>query len=110
MRCGDEGMMIVRAELCQRVAGLRTLSGRRGAAEFRTRLADIRGLALAYGLTPAVRLSDALDRAMAESGGDLRRCASDLYLARLEDAIGCESLDDQASQALLASVSVRLSA
>ena len=110
MRCGDEGMMIVRAELCERVAGLRTLSGRRSAAEFRTRLADIRGLALAYGLTPAVHVADALDRALAEGGGDLRRCASDLYLARLDDAIGCESLDERSSEALLASVSVRLSA
>ena len=110
MHQGDQGMMIVRAELCQRVAGLRTLSGRRGAAEFRTRLADIRGLALAYGLTPAVRLADALDRSVAESGGDLRRCSSDLYLARLDDAIGCETLDERSSQALLASVSVRLSA
>jgi hypothetical protein len=110
MRCGDEGMMIVRAELCERVAGLRTLSGRRGAAEFRTRLADIRGLALAYGLTPAVRLADALDRAVAQGGADVQFRASDLYLDRLDDAIGCEVLDERSSQALLASVSVRLSA
>ena len=109
MRCGDEGMMIVRADLCERLASLRALPGRRG-AEFRIRLAGIRGIAESYGLMPAVRLSDALERAVAESGGDPRRCASDLYLARLEDAIGCETLDEMSSQALLASVSVRLSA
>jgi hypothetical protein len=58
-----------------------------------------------------VRLAEALERAIGESEGhDPRSCASALYLARLRDAIGCIRLDERASEALLASVSVRLSA
>jgi hypothetical protein len=34
-------------------------------------------------------------------------CQRSLYLDRLYDAIGCERLDDQASEAMIASVSVR---
>jgi hypothetical protein len=68
----------------------------------------MRALAATYGLTPVVRLSLALERAVGQSGSDLRRCPTALYLSRLSDAIGCDRLDDGASEALLASVSVRL--
>jgi hypothetical protein len=63
----------------------------------------IKRLAAAYGLSPVVRLSEALER-------DARRgdCPRSLYLDRLYDAIGCERLDEQASEAMIASVSVRL--
>ena len=63
-------------------------------------------LAAAYGLIPVVRLAEALERAVFESMG--AHCPRALYLGRLRDAIGCERLDEQASQAMLASISVRL--
>jgi hypothetical protein len=90
MRHGQDAMLLVRADLCGRVETIRTL-------------------AAAYGLTPAVRVAEALARAVAERAPThLAACATALYLARLQDAIGCESLDETAGQAMIASISVRL--
>jgi hypothetical protein len=98
-------MMLVRAELCERLASLQTAARRLSARDFSESVAGIRRLAAAYGLTPVVRVADALERAVAE---DRRACPRALYLGRLQDAIGCEPLDESAAQAILASVSVRL--
>ena len=105
MRIEADGLMLVRAELCERLASLQTAARRLPARDFSDSVAGIRQLAAAYGLTPVVRVVDALERAMAE---DLGACPRALYLGRLQDAIGCQPLDEDAAQAMLASVSVRL--
>ena len=58
----------------------------------------------AYGLTPVVCLAAAFERAIRAQP---RGCPAGLYFDRLRDAIGCERLDDAASESLLASVSIR---
>jgi hypothetical protein len=68
-------------------------------------IGSIRTMAAAYGMAPVVRLADALERAVR---AEPRGCPASLYFDRLRDAIGCERLDDAASQALIASVSIRL--
>ena len=80
---------------------------RLSARDFTSGVDAIRSLAAAYGLIPVVRLAEALERAVFENE---RACPTALYLGRLHDAIGCDRLDEQASQAMLASVSVRLGA
>jgi hypothetical protein len=105
MRADHDAMMLVRAELCERLLSLQALSRRLSVRDFTENVEGMKRLAAAYGLTPVVRLADALERAMAEEGA---RCPRSLYLGRLQDAIGCERLDESASEALLASVSVRL--
>jgi hypothetical protein len=111
MRPESDAMMVVRADLCERLESLQAMSRRLSARDFAARVEGIRTVAAAYGLTPVVRLAEALERALAESAGhDPRSCASALYLACIQDAIGCNRLDERASEALLASVSVRLSA
>ncbi len=110
MRPESDAMMVVRADLCGRLESLQSMSGRLSARDFTAGVEGIRKLAAAYGLIPVVRLAEALERAIGESAGhDPRSCASALYLARLQDAIGCTRLDEPASEALLASISVRLS-
>lgn len=109
MRYDQDAMMLVKAELCDRLERLRAMSHRLSAAEFADRVGGMRGLAAAYGMTPVVRLAEALEAAVGTSARDLRKCPTALYLGRLQDAIGCETNDEQASQAMLASVSVRLS-
>ena len=99
MRDDRDAMMVVRAELCDRLDQLRLLSGRGAAGAFEEKLDGIRLLAAAYGLRPVARLAEAL-----QCGGGPRA----LYLERLRDAIGCERVDEEAVQAMLASVSVRL--
>ena len=104
----EEGaMMLVRAELCERLEALRSF-GTVSARDLASTIGPMRVLAATYGLTPVVRLAEALERAMAQEPRYSHRCPTALYLDRLQDAIGCTRLDEQASEALLASVSVRL--
>ena len=104
MRAEQDAMMLVRADLCERLAAIQTLSKRISARAFAENVGALRRVAAAYGLTPVVRLAEALEHAAAEGNA----CPTSLYLARLQDAIGCERLDEEASQAFLASVSIRL--
>ena len=107
MRAEHEAMNIVRAELCDRLRSLQSHSARQVGRDFTESVAGLRRLAAAYGLTPVVRLAEALERAACEGGE--AGCPSALYLDRLQDAIGCGRIDEEASQAMIASVSVRLS-
>ena len=99
-------MMVIRAELCERLEALQRFARPISAQDFAASLVSIRSLAAVYGLTPVVRLAEALERAVAEAGEGA--CPTALYLDRLRDAIGCERSDDSASEAMIASVSVRL--
>jgi len=107
MRGEADGIMLVRAELCERLAGLRATAGRQPLRDFYDSVDSIKTLAAAYGLTTVVRVVDALERAMAE---DRLACPRALYLSRLQDAIGCERMEESAAEAMLASVSIRLCA
>lgn len=107
MRSPDDAMTLVRAELCERLATLRASVERARTRERDVEIESIHTIAASYGLTPVVRLVEALKRS-AGQGEDA--CPPALYLACLEDAIGCARSDEEASQAMLASVSVRLCA
>ena len=104
----EEGMMMVRAELCARLEALRRLSESHHDKDFSRTVSGIRQLAAAYGLVPVVRLSEALERAMERPDSE-GACQTSLYLDRLLDAIGCDRIDEQASEAMIASVCVRFS-
>ena len=107
MRPEADGMMLVRAELCERLLSLQATARRLSARDFNESVEGIRRLAAAYGLTTVVRVADALERAVAEDRGG---CPRALYLGCLQDAIGCERLEESSAQALLASISIRLCA
>lgn len=100
-----DGMGLVRADLCERLAAMRRLAARQG--DLDASIDAIRRLAAAYGLGPVVQLADAFDRAVRDGRGIAH---SGLYLDRLHDAIGCARTDAAAGQAMVASVSVRLGA
>ncbi|WP_332812851.1 hypothetical protein [Sphingomonas sp.] len=119
MREERDAMMLVRAELGERLAGLERLwagtstraTARASARDIAASISAIRNLAATYGLLPTVRLAEALERAVAQDGNRRRAsCPTALYLDRLHDAIDCSRSDDQASEAIIASVSVRLDA
>ena len=107
MRADQDGMRLVRADLCERLDMLQRTIQRLPVRELMQQLGTIRTLALAYGLLPVAAVADALARAIA---AEPRGCPAGLYLDRLRDAIGCDRLDAAAEQALLASVSIRLGA
>lgn len=104
MRTDLDGMMVVRADLCDRLDTLQKAAARLTVREFMSQIGAIRTLALAYGLLPVAAIADALARAIA---AEPRGCPAGLYFERLRDAVGCERLDEAAEQAMLASVSIR---
>jgi hypothetical protein len=111
MREELDAMMLVRAELGERLASLERLLGKASACDFAASISGIRNLAATYGLLPTVRLAEALERSVAADKKWRRSsCSTALYLDRLHDAIDCSRSDDQASEAMIASVSVRLDA
>jgi hypothetical protein len=107
MQMDHDGMMLVRADLCDRLDAVQQAVGRIAVRDLVQRIGAIRTMAAAYGLAPVVSLAEALERAIA---AEPRHCPAGLYFDRLRDAIGCQRLDEAASQALLASVSIRLGA
>jgi len=106
MHANDDGMMVVRAELCDRLDSLQR-AAKTNVRDFAQRLSGIRTMAAAYGLIPLVCLADAFERAV---HAQPRGCPAGLYLDRMRDAIGCDRQDEAAGQAMLASISIRLSA
>lgn len=104
MRTQLDGMMVVRADLCDRLDALQKAAAKLNVREFMSQVSTIRTLALAYGLLPVAAVADALSRAIA---AEPRGCPAGLYFDRLRDAIGCERMDAAAEQAMLASVSIR---
>ena len=105
MRADHDAMGVVRAELCDRLEALQRLSLRHPGRDISESVLGIKRLAAAYGLIPVVRLSEAMERAVKQQDNG---CSPALYLDRLYDAIGCRQLDERASEAMIASVSVRL--
>ena len=107
MQAGNDGMMVVRAELCDKLDSLQHAAATMTVRDFSQRLATIRTMAAAYGLIPVVSVAEAFDRAVRAQP---RFCPARLYFDCLRDAIGCERIDDQAAETLLASVSIQLRA
>jgi hypothetical protein len=76
--------------------------------DFVQQIGSIRTMAAAYGMVPVVCLADALERAVRACP---RGCPADIYFERLRDAVGCgATASSAASEAMLATISVRLRA
>ena len=99
-----DGLLVVRADLCERLDRLQLAAERMTVRDLMQGIATIRTLASAYGLTPVIILAEAFERAIQAQP---RGCPAGLYFDRLRDAVGCAPTDAAAGQALLASVSIR---
>ena len=107
MRDEADGMVVVRAELSDRLDSLQQAMARASVRDLSQRIGAIRTMAAAYGMIPVVCLCEAFDRAVRVQP---RGCPAGLYFERLRDAIGCQAQGEEASEALLASISIRLRA
>ena len=107
MRGDVDGMLLIRAELCDRLESLRAAADKMNMREFVAGVATIRTIAAAYGMIPVVCVAEAFERAVR---AEPRGCPAGLYFERLRDAIGCGAADESAGEAMLASIQVRLSA
>jgi len=105
MRWDHDGMLLVRADLCDRLDRLQQKAAKMNVRQLSAGIAAIRTEAEAYGLAPLAHLASVFERAIMAQP---RACPAGLYFERLRDAIGCERLDEGASEALVASIAVRL--
>lgn len=99
-----DGLLIIRAELCDRLDSLRATAEKMTVREVAQGIAAIRTVASAYGLIPVVCVADAFERAIR---AEPSFCPASLYFERLRDAIGCGAADAEAATSMLASISVR---
>jgi hypothetical protein len=101
----NEGMKLVRADLCARLDALEASLAKRGSIGAMGHAMVIAGVAADFGLAPVQRLAEGLGVAL-DAGG--RGAAIGPWIERLRDSISCEVIDDQAGTSWLASVWVRL--
>ncbi|MEA2207316.1 MAG: hypothetical protein QOE77_4092, partial [Blastocatellia bacterium] len=80
MRAEVDGMLVVRAELTDRLDALQRAAARMNVRDFSRDMSAIRTMAAAYGLIPVVCVCDALDRAVRAQP---RGCPAGLYFDRL---------------------------
>ena len=102
-----DGMLLVKADLCERLEALHRIARRTGVRNLGQGLAAIRLLAGAYGITAVECVASAFERAIRLQP---RACPAELYFERLRDAVGCSPADERSREAILASISVRLQA
>jgi len=104
-RSPSDGMMLVRANLCDRLDALEQALTARGSFGAVAHADAIAALASEYGLNPVQRLAEGLSVALGSGG---RGAAVGPWIERLRDSVGCEAVDEQAGTSWLASVLVRL--
>lgn len=101
----EQALLQVRADLCDRIDALASGIGRLRQAQLCGAVDSIRRTAQQYDLAAVAMLARAMEAALAngERGALIR---SQLELMR--EAVGCERLGAQATEAFLAAASVRL--
>jgi len=104
-RSPSDGMMLVRANLCDRLDALEKALAARGSLGVGAHADAIAAVAGDYGMGSVQRLAEGLSVALGAGG---RGAAVGPWIERLRDSIGCEAVDDQAGTSWLASVLVRL--
>jgi len=102
-------LMLVRAELSDQLETLRLTSFQASPVQFLTRLDSMRKTALQHEFGVVAQITSAFETAMQDV---LDGCgAADIvenFMSTLEDAIGCSQLENDAAQAMLAALALRL--
>ncbi len=107
MQWDMDGVNVVRADLHDRLDMLQKAGAKLTMRDFVSQLATIRTIAGAYGMIPVVCLAEALERAVRNQP---RSCPADIYFERLRDAVGCGPTTADASEPMLATISLRMRA
>jgi hypothetical protein len=105
MGINQDALMLVKAQLCDRIDQIASDLSRLSAGRLVQQIDDIRRTARDYGLVPVAEIAHSLESAMARSGGAITVMP---YLEAMRDATGCESSDQATASAYLASVNQRL--
>ncbi len=104
MGIAHDGLMIIRAQLCDRIDTMLAQLGRLTPGQLASQIDDIRMIARDHGLAPLEALAQGLEARLStlSSGPSIKT-----YLATMRDAVGCERVDAGAVQAYLAVMAQR---
>jgi hypothetical protein len=108
MRYDHDQLILVRAELGELVEALRLTAYEANPLQFLMRLENIRETSARHGLTALAEIAATFEAALQRFGSKGSHAVTESFLGIMSDAIGVAHLHPAASEALLASVAVRL--
>jgi hypothetical protein len=109
MKYDHDQLLLVRAELHELCEALRLTAFDSNPVQFLMRLEQVRSTAAHYGLTAIAEIASTFEAALQRVQGHGRsQAVVEGFETILDDAIGIAHLHPQASEALLASVAIRL--
>jgi hypothetical protein len=109
MKYDHDQLLLVRAELYELCEALRLTAFDANPLQFLLRLEHIRATAARHGFTAVAQIASTFEAALQRVQGRGRgQAVVEGFEAILDDAIGIAHLHPQASEALLASVAIRL--
>lgn len=108
MQYDHDQLLLIRAELGELVEALRMTAYDANPLQFLMRLENIRETSARHGLTAIAEIAATFEAALQRFGAHGSHAVSDSFLGIMSDAIGVAHLHPAASEALLASVAIRL--
>jgi hypothetical protein len=108
MQYNHDQLLLIRAELGELVDALRMTAYDANPLQFLMRLENIRETSAYHGLTAVSEIAATFEASLQRFGALGCNSVTDNFLGILSDAIGVAHLHPAASEALLASVAIRL--
>jgi hypothetical protein len=108
MRYDQDQLLLVRAELGELIEVLRLTAYEANPLQFLMRLENIRETSARHGLTAVSEIAATFEAALQRFGGKGSHAVIESFLGIMSDAIGVAHLHPTATEALLASVAIRL--
>lgn len=108
MQYDHDQLLLIRAELGELVEALRMTTYDANPLQFLIRLENIRETSARHGLTAIAEIAATFEAALQRFGAHGSHAVTDSFLGIISDAIGVAHLHPAASEALLASVAIRL--
>jgi hypothetical protein len=108
MRYDHDQLLLVRAELGEMIEALRLTAYEANPLQFLMRLENIRETSARHGLTAVSEIAATFEAALQRFGGKGSHAVIESFLGIMSDAIGIAHLHPTATEALLASVAIRL--
>ncbi len=108
MRYDSDQLLLIRAELGDLVDALRMTAYDASPLQFLMRLEHIREMAARHGLSAISEIAGTFEAALQRFGSGSSGTVIDSFTGILSDAIGIAHLHPAASEAMLASIAIRL--
>jgi hypothetical protein len=108
MQYDHDQLLLIRAELGELVEALRMTAYEASPLQFLLRLENIRETSARHGLSAVAEIAATFEAALQRFGATGSSAVVDSFTAIMSDAIGVAHLHPAASEAMLASIAIRL--